>query len=57
MWHKIDVSLMKRAPVVPLIYQKSTFIYGLRVTGTVLPQYPGYYDVLTVGLPGSPRAA
>lgn len=50
MWHKIDVSLMKHAPVVPLVYQKSTFIFGKNVTGTVLPQYPGYYDVLTMGL-------
>lgn len=49
-WTKIDEQILQQAPVVPLYYSHQAYLNGSNVTGTYIPTFPTYPDVLVQGL-------
>lgn len=49
-WAAIDKQIMQQAPVVPLYYAHQAYLNGSNVTGTYIPTFPTYPNVLIQGL-------
>lgn len=49
-WAALDKQIMQQAPAVPLYYSHQAYLNGSNVTGTYIPTFPTYPDVLVQGL-------
>lgn len=49
-WAAIDKQIMQQAPAVPLYYSHQAYLNGSNVTGTYIPTFPTYPNVLVQGL-------
>ncbi|MFC6705344.1 ABC transporter substrate-binding protein [Flexivirga alba] len=49
-WAALDKQILQQAPVVPLYYSHQAYLNGSNVTGTYIPTFPTYPNVLVQGL-------
>ncbi|AOZ73133.1 ABC transporter substrate-binding protein [Boudabousia tangfeifanii] len=50
LWHEADKAIMEKAPVVPLNYQRFSYLRGRNVTNFFVPGFPSYPNYLIIGL-------
>ena len=50
LWFQADQAIMTDAPVVPLVYDKNSFLFGSGVTGFYIGSFPAYPVYYTLGV-------
>ncbi|MDR0950396.1 MAG: ABC transporter substrate-binding protein [Candidatus Ancillula sp.] len=50
LWAEIDKEIMEQAPVVPLLYNKNTYIIGSKVSGFYIGSFPAYPVYFKIGI-------